>query len=81
MRGNSVTQRRVELRLSVKICVLLSIGIPVIAAYCYFYEAGWMGHLPVINYPLRPYALPLLATGFLFLILGIVFYKFSGEGK
>ncbi len=69
------------MKLSVKICLLFGIVLPVVAAYSYFYESSSTGLLPVITYPLRPYALPLLVAGLLLLFLGIVIHKFSSEAK
>ena len=59
----------------VKVCLLLSGIFLVFAALSYFYEAASMGYLEIINYPLRPYTMPLSILGFLFLFLSIVFYK------
>ena len=69
------------MKLSVKICLLFGISLPVVAAYFYFYEASSMGLLPVITYPLRPYALPLLVAGLLLLFSGIMLHRFSREAK
>jgi len=65
----------------VKICLLLGIILPVVAAYSYLYESSSTGLLPVITYPLRPYALPLLVAGLVLLFLGIVIHRFSSEAE
>jgi hypothetical protein len=44
----------------------------VIAAYSHLYETSSTGSLPYIDYPLRPYSLPLLILGVVFLISGLV---------
>ncbi len=64
---------------TVKIALLIGLIAPVIAAYCYIYEASSSNYLPVINYPLRPYAIPLLAVGALFLLVAVVLHKTSRE--
>jgi uncharacterized membrane protein len=69
------------MRLSVKICLLLSMVLSVIAVSFYLYEAGYIGLLPVINYPLRPYALPFLIAGLIFLILGVLFHWFYDKPR
>jgi hypothetical protein len=74
-------KRVVEVKLFVKIYLILGIVLPVVAAYSYFYESSSTGLLPVITYPLRPYALPLLVAGILLLFLGTVIHRFSSEGK
>ena len=56
--------------------LLLPMILFVVSVYSYFYEASSMGLLPVINYPLRLYAVPLLILGLLFLSLAIAIYKF-----
>jgi hypothetical protein len=50
-----------------------------IAAYCYIYEASSYNYLPVINYPLRSYTIPLLAVGAFFLLTAGVLQKISRE--
>lgn len=69
------------MRLRIKICLLLGILTPIIATYCYIYEESSMGLLPVINYPLRLYTLPLLILGITSLVLGIALYKFYSGAK
>jgi uncharacterized membrane protein len=69
------------MKLFVKIGLLLGITLRVVATYSYFYESSSTGLLPVITYPLRPYALPLFAAGLVLLSLGIVIHRFSSEDK
>ena len=64
---------------AVKITLLIGSFLPVIAAYCYIYEESSQNYLPVINYPLRSYALPLLVIGALFLLTAGVLHKASRE--
>lgn len=71
----------VKMRRFVKVCFLLSGGFLVVAVFSYFYEAAYIDRLPVINYPLRPYTMPFLILGFLFLFSGIVLHKFLSEDK
>ena len=70
-----------EMKFSIKMCLLFGMILPAVAAYCYLYEAKSMGLLPVINYPLRPFAFPLFVAGFLFLFSSLVLYRFSSEAK
>jgi hypothetical protein len=71
----------VKIRLSIKVCLLLS-GISLVAAmFSYFYEASSMGLLPVINYPLRVYTIPLSIFGLFFLFSSLALYRFSREEK
>ena len=72
----NIVKRVIEMKQSVKLCVLVSIILFVVSVYCYFYEASSMGFLPVINYPLRLYVVPFLILGLLFLSLAIVIHKF-----
>ena len=67
------------MRSAVKITLLIGSILPVIAAYCYIYDASSQTYLPVINYPLRSYALPLLVVGALFLLTAGVLHKTSRE--
>lgn len=60
---------------TVTIVLLIGLVVPVIAAYCYIYEASSYNYLPVINYPLRPYAIPLLAVGALFILVAAMLHK------
>lgn len=53
------------------VCIVLSAAFLVTALFSHFYEARSMGLLPVINYPLRPYTLPLSIVGMVFAVLGI----------
>jgi hypothetical protein len=53
-------------------CLLLGIALLVIAAYSHLYETRSTGLLPYIDYPLRPYVLPLLILGVAFIISGLV---------
>ncbi len=69
------------MKLFVKIGLLLGTTLLVVAAYFYFYESSSTGLLPVITYPLRPYALSLLAAGLVLLFSGIVIHRFSSEDK
>lgn len=57
----------------VQVCVLLGIGLLVIAAYSHLYETSSTGMLPYIDYPLRPYTLPLLILGVISIVSGMVF--------
>ncbi len=61
----------------VQVCILLGIGLLVVAAYSHLYETSSTGVLPYIDYPLRPYTLPLLILGMIFLVSAIVlmFYR------
>ena len=63
----------------VQVCILLGIGLLVVAAYSHLYETSSTEMLPYIDYPLRPYALPLLILGMISLVSGIVlmFYRDS----
>jgi len=56
----------------VYVSALIGITLLVAAAYFYIYETRSTGLLPYIDYPLRPYALPVLVLGFALLILGVV---------
>jgi hypothetical protein len=67
------------MKFAVKITLLIGSILPVIAAYCYIYEASSQVDLPVINYPLRSYAIPLLVVGALFLLTAGVLHKASRE--
>lgn len=69
------------MRWYVKVCLLLSGVFLVVAVFSYFYEASSLGLLPVINYPLRPYTMPLSILGLVFLFSSIALYKFSSEGR
>lgn len=71
----------VYMRLSVKICLLIGILLPIAATYCHVYEERSIGLLPVINYPLRLYTMPLLVVGFLLIFSGIVLHKVSSETR
>ena len=53
-------------------CLLLGIALLAIAAYAHLYETRSTGLLPYIDYPLRPYSLPLLILGVAFLTSGLV---------
>jgi len=64
---------------AVKLALLIGIIAPVIAAYCYIYAASSHNYLPVINYPLRSYATPLLVIGVFFLLTAGVLHKTSRE--
>jgi hypothetical protein len=64
---------------TVKITLLIGSVLPVVAAYCYIYEASSYNYLPVINYPLRPYAIPLLVIGALFLLTAGVLHRTPRE--
>jgi hypothetical protein len=57
---------------AVQVCILLGMALLVIAAYFYIYETSSTGMLPYMDYPLRPYALPLLILGIISLASGIV---------
>ena len=57
---------------TVQIFILFGIGLLVIAAYSHLYETQSTGMLPYIDYPLRPYTLPLLILGMISLISGVV---------
>jgi len=57
---------------SVQVCILLGIGLLVVAAYSHLYETKSTGMLPYIDYPLRPYTLPLLILGMISLVSGTV---------
>ena len=69
------------MNLYVKVCLLLGMFCHVIAAYCYAYMASSMGLLPIIHYPLRPYALPFFILGISLLVFGFVLHKFYSEAK
>ena len=56
----------------VQVCILLGIGLLVVAAYSHLYETSSTGMLPYIDYPLRPYTLPLLILGMISFVSGIV---------
>jgi hypothetical protein len=43
----------------------------VVAAYSHLYETSSTGMLPYIDYPLRPYTLPLLILGMISFASGI----------
>jgi len=51
--------------------LLLSSTIFLIALFCYFYEQRYSGLLPVITYPYRDYALPLVTLGATIFIFGL----------
>jgi hypothetical protein len=55
-----------------QVCILLGIGLLAIAAYSHLYETSSTGMLPYIDYPLRPYTLPLLILGIIALVSGTV---------
>ena len=74
-------EKDVEMKRSVKLCILLSIVLFVISAYSHLYEASSMGSLPVINYPFRPYTVPILILGLFSLFLAIALHVFSVKGK
>ncbi|MDO8125233.1 MAG: hypothetical protein Q6364_12750 [Candidatus Hermodarchaeota archaeon] len=61
----------------VQVSILLGIGLLVVAAYSHIYETSSTGMLPYIDYPLRPYTLPLFILGMISLVSGIVlmFYR------
>jgi hypothetical protein len=63
-----------------QVCILLGIVLLVIAAYFYLYETRSTGMLPYIDYPLRPYTLPLLILGIISIVSGIIL-KFYRETK
>jgi hypothetical protein len=56
----------------VQVCILLGTALLVVAVYSHLYETSSTGMLPYIDYPLRPYTLPLLILGMIFLISGTV---------
>jgi len=76
MKGGLVKMRR-----SVEVCFLLSGLFLLVSAFSHFYMARSVGLLPVINYSLRPYTVPLMILGFLFLFSGITLHKFFSESK
>ena len=57
---------------TVQVCILLGIGLLAAAAYSHLYETKSTGMLPYIDYPLRPYTLPLFVLGIISLVSGIV---------
>ena len=57
---------------SVQVCISLGMALLVVAAYFHIYETRSTGMLPYIDYPLRPYAMPLLILGIVCLVSGIV---------
>jgi hypothetical protein len=59
----------------VKVRLLLSGIFLVFAMFSYFHEASSMGFLQIMNYPLRPYTVPLSILGFLFRFSSIVVHK------
>jgi hypothetical protein len=63
-----------EMRLQVVMCLLTAAVWSIVAVFSYFYEVRSVGLLPIIDYPLRVYALPFLATSILFAALGIVLH-------
>jgi len=71
----------VKMRWQVKVCFLLSGVFLVVAVFSYFYEASSLDFLQVINYPLRPYTIPLSILGLFFLFSSIALHKFCSEGK
>jgi hypothetical protein len=54
-----------------QVCILLGIGLLVVAAYSHLYETSSTGMLPYIDYPLRAYTLPLLILGMISFASGI----------
>jgi len=71
----------VKMRRSVEVCFILSGVFLLISVFSHFYMARYVGLLPVINYPLRPYTVPLAILGFLFLFSGILLHRFFSEKK
>jgi len=65
---------------AVQVCILLGMALLVIGIYSHLYETSSTGLLPYIDYPLRPYAMPLLILGIISLVSGIVL-KLHGEAK
>ncbi|MFX1486565.1 MAG: hypothetical protein ACFFBS_05670 [Promethearchaeota archaeon] len=49
-----------------------TIGFLIGGAFSYFYEARWMGELPIINYPFRYLALPFFAVGIILAVTTVV---------
>jgi hypothetical protein len=54
--------------------LLIAIGLYVASVFCYYYEAGWEGMLPVINYPYRAYAYPLATVASIILVVAAILY-------
>jgi hypothetical protein len=63
-----------EMRLQVVMCLLTATVLSSAAVISYFYEARSVGLLPVLDYPLRAYVLPFLATGIFFAVLAILLH-------
>jgi hypothetical protein len=55
--------------------LLLAIMIYVVSAFCYFYEASWEGSLPVLNYPYRDFAIPLVGVASALLVVAVILYS------
>jgi len=64
---------------NVTVCLILSAVFLVTALFSHFYEERMMGLLPVINYPLRPYAAPLAVVGVVLGALGVFLQTRRGK--
>lgn len=69
------------MRLLIRILLLIGVALLPVSAYCHIYESSHTGLLPVISYPLRSYALPMLFASLLLLLSGAVIHRFDGEEK
>ena len=56
------------------ICLLLSAVFLATALFSYFYMTTSTGLLPVISYPLRPYAIVFLGTGAVLAAVAVLLY-------
>jgi len=64
-----------KMKKSAVVCIVLSIIFVALALFSYFYESRSTGLLPVITYPLRPYAVPLVITSAIMVFFGFFIQK------
>jgi hypothetical protein len=55
--------------------LLTAIVLYIVGAFCYYYERGWEGMLPVINYPYRDFAYPLVGIASILLVVAAILYS------
>jgi len=64
------------MKFKTEITLLLSaIGLYILSAFCYSYEALREGWLPFINYPYKDYALPLAVLASILLVIAAISYS------
>jgi hypothetical protein len=64
-----------RMKRSAVVCIVLSVIFLALALFSYFYESRSTGLLPVITYPLRPYAIPFAIASAVLASCGIFIQK------